>query len=182
MYGKFGLPDDDRPWTEYFEGNSDFSNSVSPSIFDKNIIRTRTPRERDLSEGLEDMELIQQVNIKIKETKTTTSIEDNVSNSSEIYSLPIYIKYNIVETNEGYFIENIRNKERQFLIGLTGRRSISIKLMKNNNQTKGLTIISSFNRNSKPSINDRIIGYIYRDGRIIRFENMTHDKSIIVRI
>ena len=87
-----------------------------------------------------------------------------------------------METNEEYFIENIRNNERQLLCGLNGRKSISIKLMKNNNELRGFTIISSFNRNSKPSVNDRIIGYLYKEGRIIRFAIWNRETIVDVKI
>lgn len=185
MYGRFGLPDDDRPWEEYFEGNLESNNKLSRINSTKNNIESGTHRERDLSEGLDEMCLIQQVDVEIKK-EIPTSIESNDSSeiveSSEVRSSTVYAKYNVVETMEGYYIENIRNNERQFLSELSGRKSISLKLMKNNNSVKGYTIISSFNRNAKPSINDRIIGYIYREGRIVHFASWNRNQVVDIKI
>lgn len=185
MYGRFGLPDDNRPWEQYFEGGLSSSIRQLRNKTDRDNLGLGTPRERDLSEGLDEMKLIQQVDIEteseimvIPRQEDTDESLDNI----EVRSSTIYAKYNIVETNEEYFIENIRNNERQLLCGLSGRKSISIKLMKKNNEPKGFTIISSFNRNSKPSVNDRIIGYLYREGRIIRFATWNRETIVDVKI
>ncbi len=185
MYGRFGLPDDNRPWEKYFEGVPSSSIRLLRNKTDRDNIGLGTPRERDLSEGLDEMKLIQQVDIEteseiivIPRQEDTDESLDNI----EVRSSTIYAKYNIVETNEEYFIENIRNNERQLLCGLNGRKSISIKLMKNNNELRGFTIISSFNRNSKPSVNDRIIGYLYKEGRIIRFAIWNRETIVDVKI
>ena len=185
MYGRFGLPDDDRPWEEYFEGNLESNNKISRINSTKNNIESGTHRERDLSEGSDEMCLIQQVDVEIKkEIPASIKSDDSseIAESSEVRSSTIYAKYNVVETGEGYYIENIRNNERQFLSELSGRKSISLKLMKNNNSLTGYTIISSFNRNAKPSINDRIIGYIYREGRIIHFASWNRNQVIDIKI
>ena len=185
MYGRFGQPDDDRPWEEYFEGNLESNNKLSRINSTKDNIESGTHRERDLSEGLDEMCLIQQVDVEIKK-EILTSIESSDSSeiveSSEVRSSTVYAKYNVVETRKGYYIENIRNNERQFLSELSGRKSISLKLMKNNNGVKGYTIISSFNRNAKPSINDRIIGYIYREGRIVHFASWNRNQVVDIKI
>ncbi len=186
MYGRFGLPDDERPWEEYFEGNPLSSMCQFQNKAYRNNIGLGTPHDRDLSEGIDEMKLIQQVDAKAyREINTITIEEDKVSDSSEdkeVRSLSVFNKYNIVEAGDGYFIENVRNNKRQFLCELSGRRSISIKLMKSNEGQKEFSIISSFNQESKPSINDRIIGYLYREGRIIRFARWNRDTIVDVRI
>lgn len=185
MYGRFGLPDDDRPWEIYFEGNQQSNNRLSRINATKDNIGFGTPREIDLSEGLDKMHLIQQVDVEIKKEIPTPleSIDSSeLVESSEVRSYTIYAKYSIVETSEGYYIENIRNNERQFLSELSGRKSISLKLMKNNTDVKGYTIISSFNRATKPSINDRIIGYIYREGRIVHFASWNRNQVVDINI
>lgn len=185
MYGRFGLPDEDRPWEEYFEGNSELSNKFSLDNSNRNSIELGTPRERDLSEGLGIMHLIQQVNVE-PEKNTPTAIvsegSDEIIERPEVRSCAIYAKYNIVETKNGYYIENIHTNERQFLSELNGRKSISLKIMKNNGGVKGYTIISSFNRDTKPSINDCIIGCLYREGRIVRFASWNRNQLVDVRI
>ena len=185
MYGRFGLPDDNRPWEQYFEGGPSSSIRQLRNKTNRDNIGLGTPRERDLSEGLDEMKLIQQVDIETESEIIVISRQEDTAerlDNIEVRSSTIYAKYNIVETNEEYFIENIRNNERQLLCGLSGRKSISIKLMKNNNELKGFTIISSFNRNSKPSVNDRIIGYLYREGRIIRFATWNCETIVDVKI
>lgn len=186
MYGRFGLPDDDRPWNEYFEGNTRSYLQNSQNKNDRYSIGLGTPRERDLSEGIDEMLLIQQVEVPpMAEDHIENPDKDKTldkENDTEIRSLSVFNKYNIVEAGEGYFIENNRNNGRQFLCSLSGRRSISVKLMKSGNRQKEYTIISSFNRDTKPSINDRIIGYLYREGRIIRFANWNRDSIVDIKI
>lgn len=185
MYGRFGLPDDDRPWEEYFQGNLESCEILQENKYDRRIFELRGDREKDLSEGLDEMKLIQQVDIEIKQYKISSTQKpnfDEITESLEIRSTAVYGKYYIVETNNGYFIENIHNNERQYLSELSGRKSISLKLMKNNSDHKGYTIISSFNRDNKPSINDRIIGYLYREGRIIRFKSCKGETFIDIRV
>lgn len=47
---------------------------------------------------------------------------------------------------------------------------------------KSYTIISSFNRDSKPSTNDRIIGYIYKEGKILHFASLDRARIIDIKI
>jgi len=185
MYGRFGLPDDDRPWEKYFEGNLLSPNKIHRYKADEDCVIGQNQRDRDLSEGFDEMKLIQQVDIGAKDEGTILPKQEGSKEDANIYeirSANIFVKYSIVETNEGYYIENIRKNERQKLCRLDGRKSISLKLMKNNGELKGYTIISSFNRDSKPSVNDRIVGYLYREGRIIRFTTWNHDVIVDVKI
>lgn len=185
MYGRFGLPDDERPWEEYFNGNDKSPNIMSIHAYDRNISDVNNSHEKDLSEGVDEMKLIQQVDIEIK-TEIADNTSENISSEKadeiEVFSSTVFTKYNIVESHDGYYITNIRNQKRQYLSRLIGRRSISIKLMKNNSHVKGFTIISSYNRDSRPSVNDRVIGYLFRDGRILRFETSSHDRIIDIRV
>lgn len=185
MYGRFGLPDDERPWEEYFNGNDKSPNIMSTHAYDRNISDVNNSHEKDLSEGVDEMKLIQQVEIEIK-TEIADNTSENISSEKadeiEVFSSTVFTKYNIVESHDGYYITNIRNQKRQYLSRLIGRRSISIKLMKNNSHVKGFTIISSYNRDSRPSVNDRVIGYLFRDGRILRFETSSYDRIIDIRV
>ena len=185
MYGRFGLPDDDRPWEEYFEGNSEFYDILQINKNDRSILELGRHKEKDLSEGLDKMKLIQQVDIEIQQNKIGSvekTSSDEITERIEIRSSAVYGKYYIVEANNGYFIENIHNNERQYLSELSERKSITLKLMKNNSGFKGYTIISSFNRDNKPSINDRIIGYLYREGRIMRFKSYKRERIVDIRV
>lgn len=158
---------------------------MSTHAYDRNISDVNNSHEKDLSEGVDEMKLIQQVEIEIK-TEIADNTSENISSEKadeiEVFSSTVFTKYNIVESHDGYYITNIRNQKRQYLSRLIGRRSISIKLMKNNSHVKGFTIISSYNRDSRPSVNDRVIGYLFRDGRILRFETSSHDRIIDIRV
>ena len=185
MYGRFGLPDDERPWEEYFNGNVESPNKVSIRVSDRNVSDVNNSREKDLSEGVDEMKLIQQIEIEsdidIVDT-TSEKISSEKTDEIEISSSTVFTKYTIVESNDGYYITNLHNQERQYLSKLIGRRSISIKLMKNNSHLKGFTIISSYNRDSKPSVNDCVIGYLFRDGRILRFETSNYDRIVDIKV
>ena len=185
MYGRFGLPDDERPWEEYFNGNVESPNKVSIRVSDRNVSDVNNSREKDLSEGVDEMKLIQQIEIEsdidIVDT-TSEKISSEKTDEIEISSSTVFTKYTIVESNDGYYITNLHNQERQYLSKLIGRRSISIKLMKNNSHLKGFTIISSYNRDSKPSVNDHVIGYLFRDGRILRFETSSHNRIVDIKV
>lgn len=184
MYGRFGLPDDDRPWNEYFDGNAEFYDR-SHKKHDRGIISLDSPRERDLSEGFDQMQLIHQVDIEIKQNKNVKEKKtdcDEIIQSPEVRSSILFAKYVIVETNDGYYVENIRTNRRQYISDPSGRKSISLKLMKNNGDPKGYTILSSFNRDAKPAINDHIIGYLYREGRLIRYTSWRREIVVDVKI
>jgi len=187
MYGRFGLPDDDRPWDLYFEGdsNSQHSTSREQSNLDKQHIGN--PRESNLSEGLDEMMLIQQVdsNPQIEQKSERTEddgVAKNLTDEKEIASPTILSKYSIIETSIGYYVENIKSKERQLLCDLSSRKSISLKIMKNDAERKNFIVFSSFNRDAKPSVNDYIIGYIYRDGLITRFTNRTRELVVDIKV
>ena len=185
MYGRFGLPDDERPWEEYFNGDVESPNKLSIRVSNRDVSNVNNSREKDLSEGLDEMKLIQQIKIE-SETDIVDTTSENISSEKtdeiEISSSTVFTKYTIVESNDGYYITNLHNQERQYLSKLIGRRSISIKLMKNKSHLKGFTIISSYNRDSKPSVNDRVIGYLFRDGRILRFETSSHDRFVDIKV
>lgn len=185
MYGRFGLPDDERPWEEYFNGDVESPNKLSIRVSNRDVSNVNNSREKDLSEGLDEMKLIQQIKIE-SETDIVDTTSENISSEKtdeiEISSSTVFTKYTIVESNDGYYITNLHNQERQYLSKLIGRRSISIKLMKNNSHLKGFTIISSYNRDSKPSVNDRVIGYLFRDGRILRFETSSHNRIVDIKV
>lgn len=186
MYGRFGLPDDNRPWNEYFEGYYESYDKKNLNLPDNDHnIGIKVPRERDLSEGTDEMKLIQQVDVEkpidiseVTDDKKSSAVEAD----NEIHSPTVFAKYNIIENADGYFIKNVRTNKQQFLLELLGRRSISLKLMKDDRQFKGFTVISSFNRDIKPSVNDCIIGYLYREGKILRFEPSSKKNTINIKV
>ena len=184
MYGRFGLPDDDRPWDLYFNGSAIVSNSGSKRDLDPKLNYTGFPREVDLSEGSGEMQLIQAIHLpKTRQDPVIDNDESSISDElDEIFSNKIFSKYRIVENLRGYFIENITTQARQKIRESIARKSISIKITKTNGASKSYTIISSFNRESKPSTNDRIIGYLFKDGSITRFKVANHENEIVINI
>lgn len=188
MYGRFGLPDDDRPWEEYFIGNPHSENSNSMRESSSSIISIGNPREFDLSEGVEGMTLIQSVSApspieknEVSENQLDLSPDDTI-NINEVMSAPIFAKYKIYENSAGYGIYNTKTGERQFLSDSQSRQSISIKLLKSSDQPKRYTLVSSSNRDNRVSPNDRVIGFLFKDGSAVRFESQNSDSVIDIKI
>lgn len=188
MYGRFGLPDDDRPWEEYFIGNPQAESNWSSHESNSSNVNSRNFRETDLSEGVEEMTLIQSVstsfmteNNEVSQNQLGTSIEEPIV-TNEIMSTVVFAKYKIYENADGYGIYNIKTGERQFLSGSQSRQSISIKLLKTSDHPKKYTLVSSSNRDSHVSPNDRVIGFLFKDGRALRFESQKIDSVINIKI
>ena len=183
MCYRFGLPDEEQPWENYFEGNK------SESASDKNTReRSETyierPRIIDISEGSEEMSLIQSADY-CKEEYPSSNIlapEDEVVGKQEyeIRSRRLFSKYEIVETQDGFFIYNSKTGKRQLLCETLGRRSISIKIAKGGILDRGQTVYSSSNRAAGPTENDRIIGYLYKDGNILKFIGFKAEKPVSI--
>ena len=188
MYGRFGLPDDDRPWEEYFIGNPQAESNRSSHESNSSIVNSRNFRETDLSEGVEEMILIQSVstsfmteNNEVSQNQLGTSIEEPIV-TNEIMSAVVFAKYKIYENADGYGIYNTKTGERQFLSDSQSRQSISIKLLKTSDQPKKYTLVSSSNRDSHVSPNDRVIGFLFKDGRALRFEPQNGGSVIDIKI
>jgi superfamily II DNA or RNA helicase len=188
MYGRFGLPDDDRPWEEYFIGNPQAESSKPSHESNPSIVNSGNFREADLREGVEEMTLIQSVSVsfmpennEVSQNQLGTSIEEPIV-TNEIMSAVVFAKYKIYENADGYGIYNTKTGERQFLSGSQSRQSISIKLLKTSDQPKKYTLVSSSNRDSHVSPNDRVIGFLFKDGRALRFESQNIDSVINIRI
>lgn len=188
MYGRFGLPDDDRPWEEYFIGNPQAESNRSSHESNSSIVNSRNLRETDLSEGVEEMTLIQSVstsfmteNNEVSQNQLGTSIEEPIV-TNEIMSAVVFAKYKIYENADGYGIYNTKTGERQFLSSSQSRQSISIKLLKTSEQPKKYTVVSSSNRDSHVSPNDRVIGFLFKDGRALRFESQNGGSVIDIKI
>ena len=81
MYGRFGLPDDNRPWEQYFEGGPSSSIRQLINKTNRDNIGLGTPHERDLSEGLDEMKLIQQVDIETESEIIVISRQEDTDES-----------------------------------------------------------------------------------------------------
>lgn len=188
MYGRFGLPDDDRPWEEYFIGNPQAESSKPSHESNPSIVNSGNFREADLREGVEEMTLIQSVsasfmpeNNEVSQNQLDTSIEDPIV-SNEIMSAVFLAKYKIYENGAEYGIYNTKTGKRQFLSDSQYRQSISIKLLKTSNHPKKYILASSSNRDSRVCPNDRVIGFILKDGSALRFEPPNGGAVINIKI
>lgn len=187
MYGQFGLPDDDRPWDLYFEGSCQQDNNQQLTNRNESYQCVGDLREQDLSEGTEELRLIQSINL----TKCSDSdcSNDNISplfynndDFDEIKSKTIFTKYRVFEDNRGFGIINNHSLERQLLCNGNKLKSISIKIVKVSDEAKKYMILSSSNREKTATPNDRIIGYIYKDGKLVRFYSSDKSATIDIKI
>ena len=141
LYNTFGLPDADRTWEVFFEGE-DTQKRMSNNGGNKRLIISE-PREVDMSEGNEDMVLVQDVKVE----EIPHKINNKVEVSENHLELPVKVqslhlpfciqsksffngKYKIEETEEGYFVCNVRNKKRIFIGKYDNHRFGSITLRK----------------------------------------------------
>ena len=185
MYGRFGLPDDDRPWNQYFDGMPHPEDFKSSTRYNDSLFYIGDTREQDLSEGTEELRLIQYINLStdqksVVSNNSAADISQDGNDVDEIKSKTIFSKYYIFENGTGFGIANERSKERQFLCKGSERKSISIKVVKVFDGLKRYMLLSSSNREKTATYNDRIIGYIYKEGKLVRFYSL--DKSVTIDI
>ena len=184
MYSRFGLPDEDRDWETYFYGEEkeisvqSFRSKIDSEIHD--IVET------DMSEGKEEMLLIQDVKPVLSTTNSCTNIEKNTVQSPSdevattihfsILSKPFYLaKYAIEETEDGFYIVNIRNNNRMFLtktVTIPG----GVIIVKKESDKKTFTIIKALTSSTINSPSSRIIGTLRKEGLLMKF--YAFDKSV----
>lgn len=187
MYRQFGLPDDDRPWNLYFEGSCQQDNNQQSTKRNESYQYVSDLREHDLSEGTEELRLIQSINLTTcgeseSSSDSISSLFHNDDGFDEIKSKTIFTKYRIFEDNRGFGIVNDRSLQHQFLCNGNKLKSISIKIIKVSDETKKYLILSSSNRKKTVTPNDRIIGYIYKDGKLVRFDSSDKSATIDIKI
>ncbi len=187
MYGRFGLPDDDRPWNQYFDGMPHPEDFKSSTRYNDSLFYIGDTREQDLSEGIEELQLIQNINLStdqksVVSNNSAADISQDGNDVDEIKSKTIFSKYYIFENGTGFGIANERSKERQFLCKGSERKSISIKVVKVFDGLKRYMLLSSSNREKTATYNDRIIGYIYKEGKLVRFYSLDKSATIDIKI
>lgn len=187
MYGRFGLPDDDRPWNQYFDGMPHPEDFKSSTRYNDSLFYIGDTREQDLSEGIEELRLIQNINLStdqksVVSNNSAADISQDGNDVDEIKSKTIFSKYYIFENGTGFGIANERSKERQFLCKGSERKSISIKVVKVFDGLKRYMLLSSSNREKTATYNDRIIGYIYKEGKLVRFYSLDKSAAIDIKI
>ena len=190
MYSRFGLPDEDRDWEAHFYGNGIDEVPSKRQAHGPRIIKDY--QETDLSEGNEEMVLIQNMDVPqptntedeliisdpvILDTISEPEPEvDNISNRFTIRSSPFHSgKYVIEETEEGFSIVNIRNGNRMFLINVKTMYGGSIVITKGPDK-KSFTIIKTLSASTVHAGSSYIIGSIKKMGLLLKFTSF--DKSI----
>ena len=182
MYSHFGLPDANHPWEEYFNGTA----SPQPTVSSHSSchIEDCLSRERDLSEGSEQMLLIQNADYncsigkdndfqvsKDGQNDNNGLIPEDVAETEHyvVRSAPFFSSRYVIEENEsGYCIVNLKSQERRFLFqeGHHKIGSISIKKMGPNEYT--IMRVLPFGQGTKPKT--MLLGTIKKDGMIVKIK------------
>ncbi len=184
MYSRFGLPDEDRDWESYFYG--ELKENPTQTIHAKEYSELYECDEVDMSEGNEEMVLIQDVNLTLPASNSCKRDETNTLQSSCYDTVNDYhfsirsksfnsAKYLIEETEEGFFIVNVRNHNRMFLTK-TGSLPGGVIIVKKEPNKKTFTIIKALAITTLNSSSSRIIGTIRTEGLLMRFT--AFDKSV----
>lgn len=189
MYSRFGLPDEERDWESFFYGEDKETSSTKG--YSRNNGNLREYVETDLSEGNEEMILIQDLEIPkvveevVEETSTvipviptediSTHKPDIISHFS-IKSKPFNSgKYFIEENENGFFIVNVRNQNKMLLTTIKTMRG-GIIIVKKEPSRKSFTIIKTLSATTINSSMSRIVGTINKEGLLLKFTSFDKAK------
>lgn len=189
MYSRFGLPDEERDWESFFYGEDKETSSTKG--YSRNNGNLREYVETDLSEGNEEMILIQDLEIPkvveevVEETSTvipviptediSTHKPDIISHFS-IKSKPFNSgKYFIEENENGFFIVNARNQNKMLLTTIKTMRG-GIIIVKKEPSRKSFTIIKTLSATTIKSSMSRIVGTINKEGLLLKFTSFDKAK------
>ncbi len=190
MYSRFGLPDEERDWESFFYG--EYIETTSTKGYSRNNGSLREYVETDLSEGNEEMILIQDLEMPkvveevVEETSTVIPViptEDisahkpDIISHFSIKSKPFNSgKYFIEENKNGFFIVNARNQNRMPLTTMKTMRG-GVIIVKKEPSRKSFTIIKTLSATTINSSMSRIVGTIKKEGLLLKFT--AFDKSRI---
>lgn len=185
MYSRFGLPDEERDWESFFYGNK-IEHSIE-RIDSRNNRNLKEYQNTDLSEGNEEMILIQNLNnLQTPELKdfTQTVPEETtyIPPKDEKYHFIITSKrfysgrYIIEENEEGFFIVNTRTLNKMLLIKMKTMHGGVIIVSKEPNK-KSFTVIKTLSISTLHTTVSQIVGTLHKDGLLLRFTSF--DKSQI---
>jgi len=184
MYSRFGLPDEDRDWESYFYG--DRKDDFSQNIYSKEDSEIHDRVEQDISEGNEDMLLIQDVILPLPVINSIENDEKSISQSYSddnvtdyhfsILSKPFNsAKYVVEETEDGFYIVNVRSKNRMFLTKIATLPG-GVVIVNKEMDKKTFTIIKTLALSTINSSSSRIIGTLHKEGLLMKFT--AFDKSV----
>ena len=182
MYSRFGLPDEERDWESFFYGEE--IETTSTKGYSRNNGSLREYVETDLSEGNEEMILIQDLEIPkvveevVEETSTVIPViptEDISTHTTDnIYHFSIKSKtfnsgnYFIEEYENGFYIVNARNQNKMLLTTMKTMRG-GVIIVKKEPSRKSFTIIKTLSATNINSSMSRIIGTINKEGLLLKF-------------
>ena len=189
MYSRFGLPDEERDWESFFYGEE--KETTSTKGYSRNNGSIREYVETDLSEGNEEMILIQDLEIPkvveevVEETSTVIPVipkEDIPTHTTDnIYQFSIKSKtfnsgkYFIEENENGFFIVNARNQNKMLLTTIKTMRG-GIIIVKKEPSRKSFTIIKTLSATTINSSMSRIVGTINKEGLLLKFTSFDKAK------
>ena len=185
MYSRFGLPDEERDWESFFYGNK-IEHSIE-RIDSRNNRNLKEYPNMDLSEGNEEMILIQNLNSlqtpELKDfTQTVPEETTYIPQKDEKYHFFITSKrfysgrYIIEENEEGFFIVNTRTLNKMLLIKMKTMHGGVIIVSKEPNK-KSFTVIKTLSISTLHTAVSQIVGTLHKDGLLLRFTSF--DKSQI---
>ena len=185
MYSRFGLPDEERDWESFFYGNK-IEHSIE-RIDSRNNRNLKEYQNTDLSEGNEEMILIQNLNSlqtpELKDfTQTVPEETTYIPPKDEKYHFIITSKrfysgrYIIEENEEGFFIVNTRTLNKMLLIKMKTMHGGVIIVSKEPN-IKSFTVIKTLSISTLHTAVSQIVGTLHKDGLLLRFTSF--DKSQI---
>lgn len=189
MYSRFGLPDEERDWESFFYGEE--KEATYTKGYSRNNGSLREYVETDLSEGNEEMILIQDLEVPkvagevVEETSTVIPVvpaEDVPTHTTDnIYHFSIKSKtfnsgkYFIEENENGFFIVNARNQNKMLLTTMKTMRG-GVIIVTKEPARKAFTIIKTLTTTINSSMS-RIIGTLRKEGMLLKFT--AFDKSEI---
>ena len=182
MYSRFGLPDEERDWESFFYGEE--IETTSTKGYSRNNGSLREYVETDLSEGNEEMILIQDLEVPkvvedVAEEVSTeipvVSTEDVPTHTTDIiYHFSIKSKtfnsgkYFIEENESGFFIVNARNQNKMLLTTMKTMRG-GVIIVKKEPYRKTFTIIKTLSATAINSSISRIVGTLSKEGLLLKF-------------
>ena len=189
MYSRFGLPDEERDWESFFYGEE--IETTSTKGYSRNNGSLREYVETDLSEGNEEMILIQDLEVPkvvgevVEETSTVIPVvpaEDVPTHTTDnIYHFSIKSKtfnsgkYFIEENENGFFIVNARNQNKMLLTTMKTMRG-GVIIVKKEPSRKSFIIIKTLSATTINSSMSRIVGTINKEGLLLKFTSFDKAK------
>lgn len=189
LYSFFGLPNEDRDWESFFRGSEKKEYSISGRVFKES--EEGNFRKKDISEGIEDMILVQDMEISQDiepennlENHTEDSVLQDEKNQHFVIRSESFLskKYVIEENENGFFIVNLKTNNRMFLTKIKTMHG-GIIIIKKESGKKIFTIVKTLSLKTLYTSFSHTVGSLYQEGLIWKFtssDKFVTNKKIIV--